>query len=239
MIDHSHLTTKVYEWLKERILHHVFLPGDKLDIQQLADDLGVSRTPVKDAINRLSLEGLVTLQNRRGTYVATLTETVVHEIIEARLMIESWAVAHLTPAVTAGAKAQVAEMLEEVERTLLVTKASLFDGDQSYSVDQEWHALLVRLTGNTTLVEMHRSVLARLQVGNLYFLSDEEAFQRTRIIHVEHARAMRAFLDDDFATLASAVAEHIGNSEREYRRLLQRYERRRSDLRAYAQTGSA
>src|SRR5262249_30551094 len=68
IIEHSDLTTKVYQWLRDQILHHVFLPGDKLDVQQLADNLGVSRTPVKDAINRLTAEGLVVLQSRRGTY---------------------------------------------------------------------------------------------------------------------------------------------------------------------------
>ena len=174
MIDTSHLHIRVYEWLKDRILHHVFLPGDKLDIQQLADDLGVSRTPVKEAINRLTLEGLVTLRNRRGTYVASLTEEIVRELIETRMMIECWAVEHLSPAAMANVRPHVAEMLDRIERSLLVTKASLFDGAESYALDREWHALIVRLTGNGTMLDFHQGVSARLQVGSLYFLTDEE-----------------------------------------------------------------
>src|SRR5437764_4615575 len=97
VIEHSDLTTKVYQWLKDRIMHHAFLPGDKLDIQRLADDLGVSRTPVKDAINRLTSEGLVVLRSRRGTYIATLTPEMLRNLFETRTMIESWAVQHATP----------------------------------------------------------------------------------------------------------------------------------------------
>lgn len=238
MIDTSHLHIRVYEWLKDRILHHVFLPGDKLDIQQLADDLGVSRTPVKEAINRLTLEGLVTLRNRRGTYVASLTEEIVRELIETRMMIECWAVEHLSPAAMANVKPHVAEMLDRIERSLLVTKASLFDGAESYALDREWHALIVRLTGNGTMLDFHQGVSARLQVGSLYFLTDEEAFQRTRVIHVEHARMMHAFLDDDIPTLADAIAVHIRNSEKEYLRLLARFDERKRELRGYASTGS-
>jgi DNA-binding GntR family transcriptional regulator len=238
VINENHLNGKVYAWLQERILHHLFLPGDKLDIPQIAEELGVSRTPVKEAINRLTVEGLVTLRNRRGTFVATLTEQAMHELIEARMMIESWAVDHLTLDAMIGAKHRVALMLDRIERSLLITKASLFDGDESYRLDREWHALLVQLAGNQTILEMHQKISARLHVGSLYFLSDEEAFERTRIIHVEHARMMRAFLDDDRAELGEAVALHIRNSETEYRRLLQRFDQRQRELRSHTRLRS-
>ena len=58
------------------------------------------------------------------------------------------------------------------------------------------------------------------------------------MIHVEHARMMHAFLDDDIPTLADAIAVHIRNSEKEYLRLLARFDERKRELRGYASTGS-
>src|SRR5690348_11990924 len=118
MIEHSDLTTKVYQWLKERILHHAFLPGDKLDVKQLADDLGVSRTPVKDAVNRLTSEGLVVLRSRRGTYVATLAPSDVRDLMEARLMIETWAVGRVTAAEMVAAAAAVQDLFDRSARII-------------------------------------------------------------------------------------------------------------------------
>ena len=119
MIEHSDLTTQVYQWLKERIMHHAFLPGDKLDVQQLANDLGVSRTPVKDAINRLTSEGLVVLRSRRGTYVATLTPAMLRDLFDVRTMIEAWAAERLTPKQMADAAANVRATFDRSTRLML------------------------------------------------------------------------------------------------------------------------
>ncbi len=127
MIEHSDLTTKVYQWLKERIMHHAFLPGDKLDIQQLADDLGVSRTPVKDAINRLTSEGLVVLRSRRGTYVATLSLADLHDLFQVRTIIESWAVQHGVPEVMADGATEMQAIFDRSTAIIEGANAATFD----------------------------------------------------------------------------------------------------------------
>src|SRR5690348_13245174 len=161
MIEHSDLTTKVYQWLKERIMHHAFLPGDKLDVQQLADDLGVSRTPVKDAINRLTSEGLVILRSRRGTYVATLTPTALRDLFETRMMIECWAVRHATAEAMRAAAPGMRALFDRGSRIITGVDAATFDYSAYFALDLDLHALLIGLTGNAVLLDLHHGVLAR------------------------------------------------------------------------------
>ena len=212
MIEHSDLTTKVYQWLKERIMHHAFLPGDKLDVQQLADDLGVSRTPVKDAINRLTSEGLVVLRSRRGTYVATLTLTAIRDLVETRTMIECWAVQHAT----AEAMRAVAPEMQTIfaRSTQIITGATPADFDYSayFALDLDLHALLVGATGNGVLRDLHHTVLARMSAGRIYYPGEDEVLRRSHAAHDEHAAIVSAISDGDRDALLAAVQAHISAS---------------------------
>src|SRR4051794_39867501 len=165
VIEHSDLTTKVYQWLKGRIMHHAFLPGDKLDVQQLADDLGVSRTPVKDAINRLTAEGLVVLRSRRGTYVATLAPSDVHDLLETRLMIETWAVGRLTREMMAAAADEIRAVFDRSARIISGVDPAHFDYPAYFALDLDLHSAIVGLTGNAVVREIHHRVWDRASAG--------------------------------------------------------------------------
>lgn len=224
MIEHSDLTTKVYQWLKERILHHAFLPGDKLDVQQLADDLGVSRTPVKDAINRLTSEGLVVLQSRRGTYVARLTPDALHDLFDARLMIETWAAERATPERLAAIAPQVREQFAESDLIIARGDARRFDYPAFYALDARLHALLVGVAGNAVMREMHHMVMARAGVGRIYFPGDDEVWTRSLAAHAEHRAIVDAAVACDRAALRAAVQAHIRASRAHTTMLLARFD---------------
>lgn len=224
IIEHSDLTTKVYQWLRDQILHHVFLPGDKLDVQQLADDLGVSRTPVKDAINRLTAEGLVVLQSRRGTYVARLTPAALHDLFDARLMIETWAAQALTPERMAAAAPMVRDLFARGDRIITSGDAAHFDYPAFYALDTTLHETLVRLAGNEILVDLHRTVIARAGVGRIYFPGDEEIWTRSLAAHEEHRAIVAAVAAGDVTALLDSVRAHIRASRAHTTMLLDRYE---------------
>ncbi len=212
MIEHSDLTTKVYQWLKGRIMHHAFLPGDKLDVQQLADDLGVSRTPVKDAINRLTSEGLVILRSRRGTYVATLTPTALRDLFETRMMIECWAVRHATPEAMHAAAPAMRTLFDRSARIITGADAAHFDYSAYYALDLDLHALLVGLTGNAVLLDFHHAIMARMSVGRIYYPGEDEVLRRSLRAHDEHAAIVHAVSDGDRDGLLAAVRAHIATS---------------------------
>lgn len=212
MIEHSDLTTKVYQWLKERILHHAVLPGDKLDVQQLADVLGVSRTPVKDAINRLTSEGLVVLRSRRGTYVATLTPTGLRDLFETRTMFECWAVQHASPDAMRAAAPAMQALFERSARIITGASATDFDYSTYFALDLDLHATLIGLTGNSVLRDLHHTVMARMSAGRIYYPADDEILRRSHSALVEHAAIVRALAGEDRDGLLAAVRTHINAS---------------------------
>ena len=99
-IETTLLTQQVYNILREKIIGRIYTPGDKLDIHKLAEDFGVSRSPVKDAINQLVHDGLIEIIPRKGTYVTQLNFTDFIEVLDARLMIELWAAKHAIQIIT-------------------------------------------------------------------------------------------------------------------------------------------
>jgi DNA-binding GntR family transcriptional regulator len=222
MIEHSDLTTKVYLWLRERIMHHAFLPGDKLDVQQLADDLGVSRTPVKDAINRLTSEGLVVLRSRRGTYVATLTPTMLRELFETRTMIERWAVQHATRDGMAATSPATQALFDRSTALIAEADAAHFDYAAYYALDLELHALVIGLAGNAVLCDLHHAIMARMSVGRIYYPGEDEVLRRSHGAHREHEAIVRAVSLGDGDALLDAVCAHINASKEHTAWLLDR-----------------
>jgi DNA-binding GntR family transcriptional regulator len=223
MIEHSDLTTKVYQWLKGRIMHHAFLPGEKLDIQRLADDLGVSRTPVKDAINRLTSEGLVVLRSRRGTYVATLTPAVLRDLFEMRMMIECWAAEHTERDAMLAVAPAMQALFDRSTAIIAEADAAHFDYSSYYALDVDLHTILVGLTGNATLLDLHHGIMARMSAGRIYYPGEEEVLRRSHIAHGEHAAIVRAFVQGDVGALVNAVRTHINASMDHTAWLLARY----------------
>lgn len=223
MIEHSDLTTKVYQWLKERIMHHAFLPGDKLDIQQLADDLGVSRTPVKDAINRLTSEGLVVLRSRRGTYVATLTPEMLRDLFETRTMIECWAVQHATPVALAAIAPAMQAHFDRSTAVIAEADAEHFDYSAYYAIDLDLHALVIGMTGNAVLLDLHHAIMARMSVGRIYYPGEDEVLRRSHLAHREHEAIVEAVVRGDVDALFDAVRAHINASMAHTAWLLERY----------------
>lgn len=93
-LAHPNLPLQAYEIIKGWIVNQDLAPGMKLQEDALADRLGVSRTPFREALSRLAQEGLVTMVPRRGTFVVDLTQEDIVDLYEAREAIEGMA-AHL------------------------------------------------------------------------------------------------------------------------------------------------
>ena len=103
----------VCETLREAIRGGVLKPGERLMEIQLADELGVSRTPVREAIRKLELEGYVIMLPRRGTYVANLSIRDINEVFEIRTTLDALASGLAAERITA-------EELEKLERLLVI-----------------------------------------------------------------------------------------------------------------------
>src|SRR5215510_13628981 len=78
-INHERVNDQVHQVLKEQIISGTLVPGQRLDVGLMAGRLGVSRTPIKDALQRLATQGLITIHARRGTFVTKISPRDVHE----------------------------------------------------------------------------------------------------------------------------------------------------------------
>ena len=92
LVDTTNINEKVYKLLKNRIIDRVYPPGYKLNIRDWQDKLGVSNSPIKDALFKLAGEDFVEISSRKGTFVKDITPHDIWEIEQARIIIESGAV---------------------------------------------------------------------------------------------------------------------------------------------------
>jgi DNA-binding GntR family transcriptional regulator len=172
--------------LREAIVAGELLPGARLSEAELARRLGISRTPVREALTVLEREGLVTSVPRLGAFVRTVTETDVDEIYAVREALEVLATQLVVDRVT---PVGLAHIDEEVERM----RAAVAHGDPHAYVEQldAFYALLVRLAGNATLEALHRSLLGPVR-------------RLRRIAMTRAGRMQRSF--DQAEKIAQAIA---------------------------------
>ena len=137
----------VCESLRDAIRRGVLKPGERLMEIQLAEELGVSRTPVREAIRKLELEGYVIMMPRRGTYVASMSIRDINEIFEIRTALESLSNGLAAERITD-------EELESLQRLLVMIGGYVEEGnmDKIVETDIEFHDLLYRAARNSRLV---------------------------------------------------------------------------------------
>jgi len=143
------LYEEVAERLRARIFSHELAPGSWLDEQAIAAALGISRTPLREALKVLASEGLVRLEPRRGCYVAELTEQDLDDIFPVIALLEgrcAWEAARRA----AGADlAELAAIHKDLER-----HAAANDPDRFFEANQAFHAAVQRIAGNRFLTQM-------------------------------------------------------------------------------------
>lgn len=195
----------VFEHLREAIITGLLRPGERLMELQLAEEMGVSRTPVREAIRKLELEGLVIMVARRGAYVSDLSMRDIAETFEIRGALESLA---------AGLAAEriAPEELEQLERTLVSIGESMETSDIQRIVllDEEFHAILFSASRNLRLSQIVSNLREQITRFRHTSLSTPGRF---KAVFQEHKAIVEAISERN-SSLAQALAkEHIENAE--------------------------
>ena len=115
LIQHPSLSEKIYDLIKDRIINEELRPGERLLDDRLASSFGVSRTPVREALARLSNEGLVEIVSRSGAYVKKLTREDIEEIYEIRRVLEGLAAKKAATFITDREIKQLSTLLEKAK----------------------------------------------------------------------------------------------------------------------------
>lgn len=201
--EHS-LSNRVFQKIRDNILNGVYKEQDELRENTIGKEFGVSRTPVREALRQLELEGLVTIVPNKGAYVTGITAKDVRDIYTVRSLLEGlcarWATEHITE-----------EQLDELEEIVLLSefhmkKEGHNNTEQIAILDGRFHAVLYeasnsRILGHV-LTDFHRYVQMARKSS---IVSEERARKSIR----EHKQILRAIRDKD-ADLAEQLAnEHI------------------------------
>ena len=200
-IEHSPVGQSVYRALHDLLARHHFAPGQKLNVEALSRDLGVSRTPVWEALKKLEVEGVVQTRPRKGVYVTALDADKAREIYVVREAVEGLA-ARLA------AQHIIAAELRELERSLDAQEAAGAGGDvPAYSrADIGFHNLIVHASRNETLVRILRSLYGQILVLRLQTLNLRG---RIRPSILEHQRIFAALKSGDPDRAEAAARRHI------------------------------
>lgn len=205
------LTDGVYEAVKEVVMAQRIKPGAHVNIDQLARDLRVSPTPVREALARLESDGLVTKEPLRGYFVVPLLDArSLEQLFEARMLLEP----HMARKAAALARdEQVAAMQDSLDQIRNAVYRKAGDTYAGYRIivgeDTAFHETIALAAGNDLLGDM----LARLRAHlHLYRLQLQERNRMGAETVREHERILAAIRARDGEAASAAMAEHIEHS---------------------------
>lgn len=208
-IETSLLTEQVYTILRENIIGRIYTPGDKLDIHKLAEEFGVSRSPVKDAINQLVHDGLIEIIPRKGTYVTQLNFTEFIEVLDARLMIELWAAKQVIQIITDDQLDEWGKIVQNMDALLDVTP---FPFEKYSELDMKFHKTLIEWVNNNKIKEVFSSFNTHVDLSRIvHSTSLESTIKR----HKDHWNMYDAMKNQDLPGLSNTLTSHIESLKKE------------------------
>ncbi|GIO16455.1 GntR family transcriptional regulator [Cohnella xylanilytica] len=208
-IDTSNLWDKTYTILKEKIIHREFQANQKLYIPELSQQLGVSRTPIRDALNRLEMDGLVKTVSKVGTFVNAIEAEDVMDIMDTRLMLEFWVVDKLgavppdeLPVKLQGMEQVVAQSLQELETLPL-------DEYLQRDYNLAFHLEFMKLGGNAKNIGIYKNLM------NYRFLAAKNSLiSKEMVVSAinQHQRIIEAIKTGDVGRMKEVIRKHLEDS---------------------------
>jgi DNA-binding GntR family transcriptional regulator len=202
-LNNRPLYEDVADRLREQIFSKQLPPGSWLDEQNLADQFGISRTPMREAIKVLASEGLITIKMRRGAYVTEVVRRDLEQIFTILSLLEGQA------AKEAATKASEAELnlLDHLHHRL-ETAAADRDIEQFFEINVKFHELIQEIAGNRWM----NGVIADLRkVLKLHRRDSLTSTGRLQNSLLEHREILRALLQRDEIAAESAMRKHLAN----------------------------
>jgi len=188
--------------LRNAIVSGALNPGDRLKEAELAERLGISRSPIREALRQLEHEGLVASLPYRQTEVLGVSQEEIAEIlVPIRLTLELFAFRKARPQLT---DADVRALRQVVDR--MRAAAASADFDAIAQADVRFHELVIERSGQPHCLQIWRSIEPRVRA---YFRRDAPAHARAEEVADEHAELLAALTGDDEALLLETLERHI------------------------------
>ena len=192
----------VFNTLRDAILTGKLVPGERLMENQLAEKLGVSRTPVREALRMLELENLVALVPRKGAQVLEMSEKDRVNILEVRSALEGLATSR-------ACKQMTKEDLQQLKNMEVNFEKAVADNDVEHfvDIDEDFHDLIFAATENDKLINIFRNLRIQLYRYRMAQAKNNETSMSTIVAH--HRSIIRAIENHDAEEGASIAQGHI------------------------------
>ena len=195
----------VFQTLRQAILKGELQPGERLMEIKLAERLGVSRTPIREAIRKLELEGLVVMIPRKGAAVANITDKDTKDVLEVRRTLEMFAVEVACDRITPEQLVQ----LKEAAKAFEASNGSM-DLIRIAETDMHFHEIIYEATHNERLVQMLNNLRENMYRYRIEYLKDPNYYNS---LVAEHQEILDAVENGDKERARVCMRDHIDNQQ--------------------------
>lgn len=196
----------VFNTLRQAILTGDLKPGERLMEIHLADKLGVSRTPIREAIHKLELEGLVTIIPRRGAEVAQITEKSMNDVLEVRRALDALCAELACDRIS---EKELDDLKAACDHFELTTHTR--DLKKIAQADVALHDIIVQATGNRRLIQLINNLSEQMYRYRFEYIKDNS---RHEMLVEEHRIIYQSIVRKDKETAAAAARTHIDNQKK-------------------------
>jgi DNA-binding GntR family transcriptional regulator len=216
------LTDWAYTWIKQSILSLALAPGVQLQINNLAAELNISRTPIREALLRLEKDGLVRVVPRKGFFVTEITRRDLEELYEIRELLESRAIEEAVNNLSEGDLQKIDSLIQA--GSLSVEEKDI---DKFLQTEIDFHAYLVDHSGNRRLIsimEGFRDLTLRWRTLSL------RSFENLGFSHQEHKNIVAAVKARDGKKAGQLMSLHIRNSQHRILQLVEHFKESNGEI---------
>lgn len=196
----------VFNTLRQAILTGELKPGERLMEIHLANRLGVSRTPIREAIHKLELEGLVTMIPRRGAEVAQITEKSMSDVLEVRRALDALCAELACDRITEAGLESLRQSCDAFEAAVKTS-----DAKKIAQADVALHDIIVQATGNQRLIQLVNNLSEQMYRYRFEYIKDSS--QHENLVE-EHRIIYQSIVGKDKETAAEAARTHIDNQKK-------------------------
>jgi DNA-binding GntR family transcriptional regulator len=202
-VAHSNIRDQAVGILRDQILDGTYEPGSRLNEVEVAEAMGMSRGPLREALQRLVAEGLVDLVPHRGAFVRSFSPVELQQMYEFREIVESGAARLAATRATDDDVAALRAMLHETDQLLGITS------DVAYPATPDFHRRILELSGNPALLRAGTELQTQVRIARQ---SSGRKPGRARAAYDEHGEIVSAIERRDAEAAAVAMSRHLARS---------------------------
>lgn len=203
MNEYLPLRDVVFNTLRQAILKGELKPGERLMELTLAERLGVSRTPIREAMRKLELEGLVVMIPRRGAQVANITEKDLNDVLEVRIVLENMAIEK-------ACKRMTEEQMDKLVKAAGEFEDTMADGNLVHlaEADVAFHEIIYQASDNRRLIQVLNNLREQIYRYRVEYLKEEET---RKLLVKEHEELCQAIRERNVEKACEISFRHIEN----------------------------